>query len=116
MVTANASSTSEVAIYRFDDISVTSTQVGIEEFGVRDLTWGSSLTGDRIWVSVNGSWENDGYISLYDLDGRMVPITTQRCGEDRYEIIPTSSVAGLYLLSVSSGAQRRVAKVIFQPY
>lgn len=116
LVIANASNTSEVAYYRFDDISVTSTMVGIEEFGSKELTWGTSASGDRVWVSVPGALEGAQPFSLFDMGGRMVPFTTERSGADRYDIIPATPAAGLYLLRVQSGSDTRVAKVIFQPY
>jgi len=116
LVGVNFLSTIDMAYYRVDDISVTATQVGIEEFGTKGLTWGTSPAGDRVWVSMSGALEGAQPFSLYDMDGRMVPITTERSGADRYYIIPNAPVTGIYVLRVRSGSETRVAKVIFQPY
>ena len=115
LVTANATNATGAAYYRIDDVSVTSTQVGIEEFGSKELTWGTSASGDRVWVSVPGALESSQPFSLYDMGGRTVPFTTERSGADRYDIIPATPATGLYLLRVQSGSDTRVAKVSFQP-
>lgn len=115
LVTANASNANAVAFYRFDDVSVTSTMVGIEELRATSLIWGMAPSGDRAWVSVPDALDEAQPFSLYDLDGRMVPFTTERTGMDRYEIIPNTPVAGLFILRVRSGSGTRVAKMVFQP-
>ncbi|CAN5916955.1 hypothetical protein BH11BAC7_BH11BAC7_32570 [soil metagenome] len=107
---ANSSSTSKVAYYRVDDISVTASAVGVEENGVASqVSIYPSPASDFINVKSPGAES----VSLFDAMGREVKniqVENQQPGE--FVLNVSECQEGVYFLGVYSGNGMITKKIV----
>lgn len=105
-------SQSAAVFYLIDDVSVTSTQVGVAEVEGPSMAWGSGESGDALWIDLGMASDERPTFSLYDLSGRQIPVASTKGSASRYEISAKGPVPnGLYVLRAQQGSITHTVKV-----